>query len=385
MLKKLLIVFVVVLITGGIAFTIFSRQAPAMLVRVIEKSLGKKILIRSIDYHFPDTFELSGFEIQEVRDFAGQTSFSVDNIQLDISPLSLLRKRLIINAVNVENADIVIRKFHGKLTHALSDAVNKPETGPAGKTTRSASVSGAPTLPLEIRQFRLSHSHFKFIDYDVQEGGFVIALNEIDATIDNIALPFSDDKTFYKISARLPQGHDPRTAEVKISGRTQFKTMDTDANIIAQGISLPYFEPYYRQVTQAAIGSAYLDSRISLLIERNDLRLNADLEISQLVFRAYESENQIFGLHVDELLSFLRDRSGRLKLQIDARWNIADRSMKARDIIRKSIERSLKKTMIGNVGNILENALQKISEQGTKINGDNLEEKIKKLKGLFKT
>ncbi|PIU39897.1 MAG: hypothetical protein COT00_04510, partial [Candidatus Omnitrophica bacterium CG07_land_8_20_14_0_80_50_8] len=139
MLKKLLIVFVVVLITGGIAFTIFSRQAPAMLVRVIEKSLGKKILIRSIDYHFPDTFELSGFEIQEVRDFAGQTSFSVDNIQLDISPLSLLRKRLIINAVNVENADIVIRKFHGKLTHALSDAVNKPETGPAGKTTRSAS------------------------------------------------------------------------------------------------------------------------------------------------------------------------------------------------------------------------------------------------------
>ena len=375
-----------VLAAAAIAINIFSRQAPGMLVRAIERSLGKKILIRLIDYHFPGIFELEGFEIKELRDFSGENSFTVDKIRLDVSLLSLSKKKLIIRSIEVENADIVIRKYHGKLTHALSDAVGK--TGTAADTTaqnpETASQAYMPNLPLEIHQFKLNKCRFKFIDYDAADGGFVVAFDEIDAVIDNIGLPFSDEKTFYKVSARMPQGREQRVAQIKIAGRTQFKTMDSDTNVTLQGVYLPYFQPYYSQVTPAVVESAFVDSRISLFLEHNDLTLNADLEISELFFRAYESEDQLFGLRADEILSFLKDRSGRLKLQIAAQWNIADRSRSARDIIRKSIERSLKKTVIGNVGNILENALQKIVDPGGEKSKESLEDKIKKLKDIFK-
>ncbi len=383
-MKKLLIVLAVLLVVAVVAINIFSRKAPEMLVRSIENALHKKLLIRSIDYHFPGIFELEGFEIKETKDFAGETSFYVDKIRLEVSPLSLSQKKLVIDAIQVENATVVIRKYHGKLNHAFSDAVKASEpAGPADQTT--ASLKRLPAeLPLEIRRLTFSKSNFKFIDYDAQEGGFVIVLDEIDAVIDNIALPFSEEKTLYKVGARMPQGRDQKAAEIKLSGRTQFRTKDTDANFSVQGAYLPYFEPYYRQVTQASIANAYVDSRISVLLQHNDMKLDAGLEISELYFQAYESDNQLFGLRAEEILSFLKDRSGRLKFQIEAEWNIADRSVSAKDIIRKSIERSLKKTVIGNVGNILENTLQKLGDAGLDNKKESLEDKIKRIKDILK-
>ena len=383
-MKKFLIAFAVLAVTAVVAINIFSRKAPQMLIHSIENALHKKILIRSIDYHFPGIFELEGFEIKETKDFAGETSFYVDKIRLEVSPLSLSQKRLIINAIEVENANGVIRKYRDKLNHAFSDAVRRSgEVTPSGQsavTRKPATVN----LPLEIHRLTFTKSHFKFIDYDIQEGGFVIVLDEIDAVIDNIALPFSEEKTFYKVTAQMPQGRDQRPAQIRMSGRTQFRGMDTEANFSTQGVYLPYFEPYYRQVTQAAVASAFVDSKINLLLEHNDLTLNADLEISELFFRAYESEDQLFGLRADEILSFLKDRSGRLKFQIVSQWNIADRSVSPKTIIRRSIEKSLKKTVIGNIGNILENTLQRLSEQGLGNKKENLEDKIKKIKDLFK-
>ena len=104
MTKKLLIVFLVLAVAAAIGINIFSSKAPDMLVRSIEKALHKKILIRSIDYHFPCTFELEGFEIKENGDFAGETSFAVDKIRLEVSPLSLSQKKLILDAVDHEIA-----------------------------------------------------------------------------------------------------------------------------------------------------------------------------------------------------------------------------------------------------------------------------------------
>jgi len=53
-------------------------------------------------------------------------------------------------------------------------------------------------------------------------------------------------------------------------------------------------------------------------------------------------------------------------------------------VIRKSIERSLKKTILGNIGNLIENTIDKIEEQGFEKTKSDLESKIKKIKDLFK-
>src|SRR6185295_2134507 len=85
------------------------------------------------------------------------------------------------------------------------------------------------SVPLRIHQFRLKDGHFQFIDYDVQAGGFVIALDGIQATVKDIAMPAKDEKTSYRLEARMGQGRDRTPAALNASGWTMFSNYDTDA------------------------------------------------------------------------------------------------------------------------------------------------------------
>jgi hypothetical protein len=383
MLKKILILVAILAVTCVLAASVLSRKAPALLRDAIERSLNKRVTIQAIDYVFPATFELTGFRIEEKEGrFDKETSFYADHIRLVVSPMSLSRRMLLLDKVSVQNAEVTIRKYAGHLAHALSDTLKKRGES-AGKEKGPAKPAPRP-LPLEIREFILRDSYFRFIDYDVDASGFVVTLERIDAQVNRIHFPLTSKRTTYKVDAHMPQGRDQKPAEIHAAGWTVFATRDTDTNISAKGIFIPYFKPYYIQVTPALIEDGYLDARVNLRLEENNLKLNADLELAGLLFSSYEQENQLFGLKADEILAFLKDRSGKLKFQFVSEWNIADRSASARNTIRKSIEKSLKNTVLGNLGNILEHTLQKIGDQGVEKTRGDLESKIKKLKDFLK-
>ena len=346
----------------------------------IQKSLNKKVNIRAIRYDFPGSFTLEAFEIEEDKPFDGEISFYADRIELQVSLLSLARKELILDRIEVENAKVFLRHWQGHLTHALSLVTPKSPDAKGSDEQKNIEEKSAKTLPLEIKRFRLTGSEFKYIDLDIQEGGFVIAFDQIEADLRDIRLPPSKLKTRYKIDARLLQGREERPATLHFDGVTRFVNLETDARWDVRQVRLPYFRPYYATVTPALIEEGALDTRAVIRIERKDLTANIDLELSELAFGAYEAENELFGLNANEILSFLKDSSGRLKFQTVLRWNLADRSVRARDVIRRGIERSLKETVLGSVGKILKNAIQKVGEEGVEKTKEDLETKIKKLK-----
>ena len=384
LIKKTLVALLVFAVLASLAVNAISLKAPEFLRGAIEKALGKKVAIGEIRYHFPGAFEIAGLEVEESEPFAGEKSFGAGTIRLSPSLRSLWRKELVINRLEVDNADIAIRKFHGKLFHALSEAV---KAGPAAARGENAAQSPAQAarLPLRIHEFKVTNSHFRFVDYDApQDGGFVFALEPLEAGVKNIVLPASAGRTSYDVGARLLQGRDEKPADIRMAGWTEFSTMDTDASMRLTGLHLPYFQPYYAQVTRAVIAEGDLDSRATLRIDQKNLTANADFEIASLLFESYETGNQLFGLKAEELLSFLKDSAGRLKFQITVRWNIADKTVKAREVLRRSIERSLKNTVLGNIGNILENTLQKIGEGGVDKGKEGAEATLKKIKELFK-
>ena len=390
MLKKVLIwilVLIVVLsaLTVGAA-NIIRRKAPDLLREAIGRSLNKKVVIENIEYRFPRTFQLDGFQVLEIgQPFDGETNFYVDRVTLHLSPMSFSQKALIITQLQVESADIVIRKLDDKLHHVLSGVPKRPRPASEAGASADAGKSAGVNLPLEIHLFELKNCRFKFIDYDVQSSGFVMVFDKINAKIRDIYLPPHARKTSYSIEAEALQSRDQRRAKVRASGWTDFETYDTDATLALEGAHLPYFRPYYAQITGAALEDGYADVHAGVKMENRVLDLNAGFELSSLLFEAYESDDQLFGLKANEVLSFLKDSSGRFRFQIAVKWNTADRSVKLKDVFRQSIERSLRQTMIGNVGNILMNALQKVSEGGDspgKKGG--VEEKIKKIKDFFK-
>ena len=282
---KIIVIISIVALILAIVVNVLSRQVPKLLKGAIERALNKKVLIQSVDYHFPGTFELQGFEIKEKEPFAGEPSFVVDRIWLQVSPMSLSQKKLIIDKIEVQNATIFVRKFKGKLSHPLSETLRQNVAGQFQTSKGLEKTSGRGGLPLEIRELVLKDGHFQWIDYDANPQGFVIVLDEIQAGVKNIFPAFSTGHTSYDVGARMPQGRDQRPAQFHLAGWTAFDTKDTDASFNMDGVFLPYFGPYYAEVTQATIENGYLASHANLHIDRKDLTLNADLEVMELLFQ----------------------------------------------------------------------------------------------------
>jgi hypothetical protein len=268
--------------------------------------------------------------------------------------------------------------------HALSDAMPQPPApGPGGAPGPSAAPGRSP-MPLAIHQFHLDQSRFQILDYDVQETGFVIEFDQIEARIEDIALPPGPVRTRYRVEAKLPQGRAQRAASFEMSGWTVFGDYETDARWVAQDLSLPYFRPYYAQVTPAEIEEGRLSSRAVLRIHDKSLRADVELEAADLYFRSYEEGDQLFGLKAEEILAFLKDSAGRLKLPIVLEWDLAERGVERRAVVRRAIERSLKKTLLGNVSNLLERTIQKYSDADMGQVKDEWDDTLKKVKKLLR-
>ena len=179
----LLLLILAVLISGGLYA--FARKMPDLVRSGLQRSIHKTVHIDAVEYRFPWSFELRGFQILETQaPFAGEPCFAVDKVLLDVSPISLSRSRFIIDNVDVSGARVVVRKRDGKLMHAFSEATGVSAAAGAEKTLPKA--SSGQDLPLVIRHFRLSQSRFQFIDYDVQQSGFVMELDQIEAAIRNM-------------------------------------------------------------------------------------------------------------------------------------------------------------------------------------------------------
>ncbi len=388
LIKRLILFGVVFLALASVALGIVSRKAPEYLRLSLEKSLRKPVSIQAIRYYFPNEFELRGFEIKEATPFEGETAFYVDEVRLHVSIAELAQKRLKIDKITVNEAEVVIRKRGDKIYHALSGAASadgSPTAAtPAANADQGKADEWSGLIPLSIQEFVLSKSRFTFMDYDISETGFAMNLTDIEARIRNIVLPYDGSNTAYEISARVVQGRDERSAELRAKGWTNFSNRDTDTNVVVSNLFLPHFAPYYSQVTPAQMQSGFLTGRINLRIENNELSLNADLELLSLLFGSYEAENQLFGMNADQILSFLKDRSGKLQFQITANWNIEDKNVRARDVIRRSIKQSLKNTVLGNVGNLLENTLKRLGEQEGNDSKSEAKDVVKKIKDFLK-
>lgn len=387
MLKKAIISLVLLAMGLIVAVSIFSRKAPDILRAQIEQALNKKVIIDNIEYRFPYEFELQGFTIKEKgKPFDNEVSFNADRVFLRMSPWAFSQRALIIDRIEVEKATIIVRHWHGDLYQALS-GVMRP-AGPAVSSGGGSDISGKGALkamPLTIHELNITNSLFQYADYDISREGFVASFNKINAEVRDIELPATSHRTTFWLSAALAQGRDKRPGKVEFSGWTELLTLETDATLSMQSVFLPYFQPYYSQVTSSLLEDGSVDIQAVAKIHDKVLDANVGFELTSLHFSSYEGTGELFGLKAEEILAFLKDSSGRLKFQISAQWNISDKSVRLKDIFRKSIERSLRETVLGSVGNILIDALQKMTDGPSASSGkDGIEAKIKKIKDFFK-
>ena len=204
-MKKILIAIIVLVMAVFFAANMLAQRAPELLKKALERSLNKIVKIRTINYRFPGTFELEGLVISEKDGpFKTEPLISAEHILLDVSPISLSRKALIIDRIDIRDADIVIRKWQNYFYQPFDDAIHQPTEVAATKS--AAEVPAGARVPLEIRLLKIQNGVLRFMDYDVRSEGFVIALSNTQITVKDLTFPFGPKRTTYTAEGTLPQG-----------------------------------------------------------------------------------------------------------------------------------------------------------------------------------
>ena len=156
MWKKIGLGILIGLALGALGVNFAARKAPVILRAALERSLGKSVRVDSIHYHFPDVFLLEGFQIRERGMFSGETSFAVERVKLVVSPMSLSKKALVVDKIEIENAAVFLRKYHGRWSHPLSNVMqteNSDEgTGAAGISDKKIRRSEEHTSELQSQR-----------------------------------------------------------------------------------------------------------------------------------------------------------------------------------------------------------------------------------------
>lgn len=379
-MKRILLILIVLVMAAIVAASFAVRQAPTWLRTALESALGKSVQIREIDFQFPTTFVLSGVMIAEKDGpFAGEPEFAAESVRLTAVPTGLRSRQIAIDEIEVRDASVTVRKSGGRLYHVFLKRA-------APGTAVAAPASAAPSVErtVSVGLLRLIDARFQWADFDIGERGFVFDAQGLSAKVSGISVPASERKMSYALQGRLLQGRDQKPAEFDVKGSTSPQTLDTDARVELKGAHLPYFAPYLARVTAAQIQEGYLDVQSNVRVRSGEVAAEAELAFTSLFFGSLEGGSQLFGLSAQEILDFLKDSSGRLRIPVSVRWNFRDRDQRLRDAVRRSVEASLKRTVFGNMGALLEKAIVGLGEKGFEAPQETTESVLKKIKDFLK-
>jgi hypothetical protein len=370
-LKKILIIISLSIAIGFIAAGILSRKVPGIVVDILEKQLGKDISIGDIQYDFPLNLVIQDFVVSDPGKEAGANLFSVQKMDVRLSPRALFKKRIVVESAIFSKPVILIRHFHTHIEHALTPVTKNIQTPLSNDSTSMANELSAETdasttaaLPIEIQHLKIDSGVIRYVDYAIDLKGFVISLNDINLSASNYISDKPDQAIQYKITATLDQGRQTPGATIKADGSFRLSNYDANSNAGIKGLWLPYFEPYYRRITPSRIDDGEIEIQSTTTVENHNLISNARVNIRRLKFGQLEQGDQILGFEASSIFEILRDNAGQIALDLILRWDMNDINTSFEDALRKSIRHSIKSTFVLNLETVVSNTLNKLVSQG---------------------
>lgn len=383
MLKKIIILLIVLGIAAFAALNVLSKNAPELLRGAVERALGKRVTVGDIDYRWPGHFVLSRFVVYEDSPFASEIAFAVDRLELEVDMGALRRQVLHIRRVDIAGAKAALRKKGGVVYHFLSAALRpSPPSGVSG----DASATPAAGLPIRIDRVRLEGCEVRFMDYDVRQDGYALVLETLTGELERVELPPGREWTTYDLTGRLVQGRSARPADGAFRGRTRLSDAETDAVLSATGVWLPYMAPYLSRLTAAQFDEGRFDLRADMSISGGVYNANLHIELSQLHLREAEPGDQVFGVGSEQLLSYVRDESGYLRLRLPVQWDLRDASAKPYEVLRSSFQRALKDLVLSRIGTIAVESVLKTPDTipSKEASKNRLEDGVEKVRDFLK-
>ena len=289
------------------------------------------------------------------KDFAKWDALTVDGIQLDMQPDKLHVKQVKFSGLNMGlvvgpdkrvNLQTILRNQIGGKTNVAASAKANPPPSPTkdvgvhvGGYERTNAVAASKKIPdVALETLVLENASFHFDDqsiephcsFDVQEfGGSIKGLSSKDDTTAVVDMRG-------KVDSRSPFS---MTGKINPLAKDIF----ADITVTFTNTELTAFTPYCEKFAGRPLQKGKLSFGVHYLIEKNALKAQNGIYVDQLTLGPKNNSPDATKLPVKLGIALLKDRSGRIKLDIPVEGRVDDPKFKVGPVIWHVVENLLVK------------------------------------------
>jgi len=223
---------------------------------------------------------------------------------------------------------------------------------------------GEERLPLNVERIIIDDGKVTYKDGKV---GKTTRLSDIELDVKRVQLPTKDDP--------LPAEFDlafkiDGSAKLKMKGRADFLSpkVSFDSDINLYGLPLPPFSPYYdKQNMPVKIIRGNMDMSSHAKCTNDYLKAPAHMTITSL--RVEPKKSSILGFTADKVVDNLKDKDGRLELDVMISGNIKSPSFHVTNSLSSAFAGSFAKGLTEGIKNVPDKLEDAGKDLGSKIKG----------------
>lgn len=215
--------------------------------------------------------------------------------------------------------------------------MSEEKEGKGKEISRKGEEKKKESIHIRIDQIQIEEGSLDFKDMKPGDPPANIQLRDLDLRIDDIQFPFISFHSPVQFKGKM-NGR-AKAGKIGIKGWIDIKTMDMALSLDVQGIDVKTFEPYYRKRVSAEIESGYLNMESKIAVRKRMIDVPGNLELTDL--RIKEGGGTVLWIPAETLVSLLRDKGNRIKVDFHVNGNLGDPRFNLQDTFLTRIAISL--------------------------------------------
>lgn len=325
------LVVILVLLVGGI---IGLRIAAGILKGRVVKALGPGSEIQAAQVGWSGVV-VHSLRIKGPRGWPATDTLRAERVVIFPDLRSLLSDTIQISSVTVVRPYLsAVRTRDGRL-RVLPTLLEAPDPAPKG------TPPAGPAMPsIDISRIQVKDGVVELFNYAVAPSPLKIRLEQVQATVQNVAVPGLQGKTHFDLDA-VVKGIQ-RDGRAKIVGWAEIASKDSSVKTEMRSLDLVALQPYLTQASDARVQRGSLDLNMQSEVRNNWLRAPGTVVISDLEFAPSRGTSEMFmGVPRSAVVNFLKNQDNKVAINFTIEGDLNNPQFTLREALATRIAAGL--------------------------------------------
>jgi hypothetical protein len=200
---------------------------------------------------------------------------------------------------------------------------------------------GKDSVLVKVGGFRILKGSFDFEDMKPGGSPAEIRLREVDLELKDFQYPFISSRSPIELKGKIRGEKQDGSFDAK--GWLDLKNMDMETSVRVKEVDIKVFEPYYRKRVSAEIETGHVNMDAKIAVKKRMLDAPGQLELADL--RIKEGGGTVLWVPAKYLISILKDKGNRIKVQFHVKGNMDDPQFSLQETFITRVAISLAETL----------------------------------------